>query len=163
MKALILDFDQTIADTSMLEHLRKARNWQTIYRSMAQIKLYEGILELIVHAQSKSYNIGVVSSSPKKYCEAALNFIGIEPDTLVGYHCTQRRKPFPDPILTALKNLNAKPEYSFGLGDTSTDIMAYNSAGIKSVACLWGAAPSLRTACNPTFFIERPEELYRHI
>ena len=41
MKVIIFDFDQTIADTSMLEPLRKSRNWNAVYSQINRIEIYD--------------------------------------------------------------------------------------------------------------------------
>ena len=44
---------------------------------------------------------------------------------------TKLHKPFPDPLLLALKALNSASEEAIYIGDTYQDFQAANSAGIK--------------------------------
>lgn len=160
MKSIILDFDQTLADTSILESLRTRRKWESVYANISLIRIYPGISDFISKAKSLGYKIGVVTNSPKKYCILGLSTLEIAVDTVIGYHDTIRRKPFPDPIFAALHNLNAVPKYSIALGDSLNDIKAYNSAGVKSVACLWGCSSKLDFAiAKPDHIIGTPANL----
>lgn len=161
MKALILDFDQTLANTNELGPLRRKGKWRLVYQSLHRISLYEGIQELIIFGREKEYKIGVVTNSPRKYCELALNSLQLEVDVIIGYHDTNRRKPFPDPVLKALNSLNARSELSFGLGDTQNDILAYNRAGIRSIACLWGCNDKDSIMkCGAGFVASYPDTIY---
>lgn len=160
MKALILDFDQTIADTSMLEAYRQTRRWQIVYARMHEIQVYDGIYELLDLARTKAYKLGIVTNSPSKYCKIALAQLKIEVDALVGYHDVVRRKPFPDPVQKAVRQLGSDPSRTFGLGDAIDDIRAYISAMIRPVYCTWGAqSGSLTRLAEDVIVIHKPNEM----
>ncbi|MCC9138930.1 HAD family hydrolase [Pontibacter silvestris] len=164
MKTLIFDFDQTIADTSALEPLRRARNWSSVYASLHRIKIYPGMLDLLEKGRSKGYRIAVVTNSPRKYCELALSSLGIKADAVVGYHDTSRRKPNPDPVLLALKLAGGTPSESFGLGDTVNDLAAYKAAGVTPVACLWGCVNAKElTMAMPCITVSSALEMLNHL
>jgi len=163
MKTIILDFDQTIADTSALEPLRRSRNWASVYAAFDQMCIYPGIIDLIDQSRRHGYKVAVVTNSPRKYCELALAHLKINVDAIVGYHDTSRRKPYPDPILLALKLTGGTASHSIGLGDTAHDLAAYKAAGITSVACLWGCVNAEElTSSAPSLSIQHASELLGH-
>ncbi|GAA5578824.1 hypothetical protein Pgin02_01853 [Porphyromonas gingivalis] len=47
MKSIIFDLDLTLVDTSVLEELRKKRNWNTVYSLIPSTSLYDGIREIL--------------------------------------------------------------------------------------------------------------------
>lgn len=51
----------------------------------------------------------------------------------------RKGKPAPDPILVAMKRLNADPRESIYIGDTKYDLQAAHAAGIAFGLVAWGA------------------------
>ena len=49
IKALILDLDDTLIDTTALESLRKAKRWKKIKEFLSSCSVYEDVLELFKH------------------------------------------------------------------------------------------------------------------
>lgn len=137
INTVIFDFDQTIADTSSLQIFRESKNWKKVYENINSIKIYDGMFEVFSFLKSNNFKIGIVTSSPSKYCILALKFLKLNSDIIVGYHDTSLRKPSPDPVILAIKKLNSNPYNCIGIGDNISDMLAYNSAGIISVATLW--------------------------
>lgn len=162
-KVCIWDFDQTIANTLAIEPLRKQGKWQLVYSNLDKIIIYDEIYETFEELKSRNYLIGVVTNSPKPYCTKALSHLKLNVDTIIGYHDTTIRKPFPDPINLALKNLNGSPNLSIGLGDNINDILAYQRANIKDFACLWGCPQNHFIDSKPTYSIITPKDLLNHI
>jgi phosphoglycolate phosphatase len=69
-------------------------------------------------------------------------------------------KPAPDALLCLLKEMDYQPQDVVMIGDTTSDILMANNAGVKSIAVLWGAhsREKLETA-NPTLFVENVKDL----
>ena len=59
---------------------------------------------------------------------------------IVSWEDTDRHKPLPDPLLEALRRLDAAPTDAVYLGDTAWDIRAGRAAGVLTAAVLWGVA-----------------------
>lgn len=74
-------------------------------------------------------------------------------DVTISAEDAPRTKPWPDPLLLALSRLNVEPGRAVMVGDTVADIQAGRSAGVKTVAALYGfAGPALANA-PADFFI----------
>jgi len=59
-------------------------------------------------------------------------------DYILGSDSTSEKKPSPVPILKALELTIATPEEALMIGDSNLDIQAGHSAGVKTVAVLYG-------------------------
>ncbi len=55
------------------------------------------------------------------------------PEAIVGYHETERHKPYPDPIVKAMSFFDVPREETVYIGDCPHDAVAAEAAGIDSV------------------------------
>lgn len=82
----------------------------------------------------------------------------------VGESATVRRKPNPDAVLAALKELNSTPDEAIYVGDSEVDMLTANNAGLRCALVTWGfrdesflhTLPYLK---DDTLFIHKPNEL----
>lgn len=141
MQAAIFDLDQTLVDSSALIALRQARQWQQVMNALDKIVVYDHIALYIAALQQLGIPYGIVTNSPKMYCEALMQRFNWQPQAIVAWHCTSQHKPHPAPILKALAIMGVPASLSvFGFGDDANDVRAYAAAAIRPVGCLWGAA-----------------------
>lgn len=69
-------------------------------------------------------------------------------------------KPAPDGIIRTMQALNAQPSQTIMVGDHPADIQAAHSAGVRSIAALWGAFDKSATlAARPDHALETPNDL----
>jgi phosphoglycolate phosphatase len=69
-------------------------------------------------------------------------------------------KPEPGMLLHIMERLNTVPERTVLVGDSTNDINGGHNAGIRVCAVGYGMGNRERmSACQPDWFIERPEEL----
>lgn len=160
-RILLLDLDMTLLNTSALQALRDARAWAKINTSLHLVEAFEEEPHRVVtRLRSPEVRIGVVTSSPASYAKGLLAHFGVTVDTLVGYHDTSRRKPHPDPIELALKNLKGSASDAVYVGDEAKDIEASHAAGVVAVAALWGAAnPEAVLEAKPDVILRKGGEL----
>lgn len=90
--------------------------------------------------------MGIVTASPSFYARGIISAHQIEVDALVAYHCTTRRKPFPDPVQLCLHRLGVSATQAVGVGDAANDALAYQAAGIMSLGAGWSAAMAAEAA-----------------
>lgn len=122
---------------------------------------YEGIIALLKELNSKGIKLGIVSN---KYDFGVKNlnkyyFKDLIP-VAIGEREGVRKKPAPDTVLTAMKELGSKKEECLYVGDSGSDMITAKNAGIKSVGVTWGFrdADSLRES-GAIFLINSPKEL----
>jgi pyrophosphatase PpaX len=88
-------------------------------------------------------------------------WLGEHVDVVVTHEDTERHKPEPDPVLTAVQRLEARPSEAAYVGDSPFDIRAAKGAGAFAVAVGWGGIHSddRLLAEEPDAFVQAPEEL----
>ena len=102
-------------------------------------KPYEGILELIETLKKKGYAVAIVSNKID-FAVKELNdlyFKGIVP-VAIGEKEGIRRKPAPDTVFEALKELGKTKEEAVYVGDSDVDIETAKNAGMPCISVLWG-------------------------
>jgi len=160
MISIIFDLDQTLLDTSLAEPHRSPGKWASAYAEIPNFRPYEGITKVFEYIKEKAITCCIVTNSPSDYCSKVTSYWNIKCDFHICYHDTKKRKPYPDPYLLAINRFDKQPDNILAVGDRDIDITASHAAGIKSVACLWGASnyKSL-LAANPTYIAKTPMEL----
>lgn len=141
-KGIIFDLDQTLVDSSSLETMRRNRDWEKVRENIHEVVLYRGIKELIEYLRLKGYTLAIVTSLPSMMCDLYVKQFSLDIEIRICYHDTQYHKPDPDPVLLAIKKMGINPSLSYGLGNDLSDILAYNSAGIKSIFAKWSGFTS---------------------
>ena len=71
---------------------------------------------------------------------------------------TKRGKPAPDPIILAVKRLDAKFDETIYIGDTPYDMQAAHAANVAFGLVTWGNNPHAKMA-GAEFKIDDPTEL----
>jgi predicted amidophosphoribosyltransferase len=62
---VVLDFDQTICDTSSIEHLRNKWDWDGCVRRGAKLPFYEGLPEAVAALKDAGMVVGIASNSQR--------------------------------------------------------------------------------------------------
>lgn len=86
----------------------------------------------------RSVPVGVCSLNAEAACHLALERHGLDShvDVVVGRDTVDRYKPDPEPLLHAVRRLEASPEHTLFVGDTERDALTAERAGVhfRSVA-----------------------------
>jgi len=135
---ILFDLDQTLIDSQCIKSLRDNRNWNEVFKNLHRVMTFEGISDLLFKLNMNEIKIGIISSSPRHYCEKIIQQNGWVIDAIVGYHDTGSHKPYPDPILLGLKKINVSSENALSIGDLPKDIIASKKVGVISVGVTWG-------------------------
>lgn len=141
-----------------------------IYRSFHRdnfgelISLFPGMKELLEEVKRRGFKTGLVTSRLRHTTDQGLEKYGIDHcfDAIVTAEDTDRHKPDPEPVNTALEKLGSKAENAIMLGDTMFDIMCARNAGVKSVLVSWSVAVNAHEDLGetaPDYIIHKPEEL----
>jgi phosphoglycolate phosphatase len=92
--------------------------------------------KLIGALREAGIGVGIVTRNCRKASDISLGMVGIRPDVIICREDTDLHKPHPEPLLQALKVLNATPERSIMIGDHLMDIQSGKAAGTATIAFL---------------------------
>ncbi len=101
---------------------------------------------------------GVVTNKPENLTHLLLNKLNIKPDVVVCGDTLEFNKPHPAPLLYACAQLATSPEYCLFVGDDKNDMLAGDSAGIKTVAVTYGYG-KVEQDWNYDYLAEKPEQI----
>ncbi len=82
---------------------------------------------------------------------------------LIGREDVFNPKPHPEPILKALKELNAKKEDAWMIGDTVMDMQSAKSANVNALALTCGYGMKKELECFAQNLFANPLEAVRYI
>lgn len=122
---------------------------------------YNGIMELLLDLNRFNYKIGIVSN---KYDAAVKSlsktYFGNMIPVAIGESLEIKRKPAPDSVFMAIKELGSDLQNTVYVGDSETDVQTAKNAGIPCIAVTWGfrCREVLRTA-GADYLIDTPKEL----
>lgn len=122
---------------------------------------YEGIPELLRELKRRGKKLAIVSN--KFYAatqELAKHFF---PDTIevaIGERDSIRKKPAPDTVLEALKQLGASKDNAVYIGDSDVDIMTAKNCDLPCISVLWGFRDKdYLIKHGGTIFVDKPSEI----
>lgn len=100
---------------------------------------YDGITEMLRGLRSRGCRVAVVSN---KFYEATRQLCAhFFPDTVevaIGEKENIRKKPAPDTVIEALRELGVGREGAVYVGDSDVDVMTARNCGMPCISVLWG-------------------------
>jgi pyrophosphatase PpaX len=101
---------------------------------------FDGIESLLQALQAEGRRLGIVTAKRRQTVDLAFAILPLEQyfSTVVTAGETKHHKPHPEPVLTALARLGAKPREAAFVGDSPFDMGAGKAAGVFTVAVSWG-------------------------
>ena len=100
---------------------------------------YEGIMPLLSQLQEKGYRMAVVSNkfdgAVKRLCE---KYFGGYIEVAIGESADVKRKPAPDTVYRALRELSCDASRAVYVGDSEVDIQTAKNASLPCISVTWG-------------------------
>jgi len=119
--------------------------------STKKTKLLPYAKEAIIKA-SKIARLGIVTTKTSRYSAELLEHFKVLKyfEVLIGREDVKNPKPHSEPILAALKKMNAKDEKVYMIGDTCLDCMSAKEAKIHSIGVCggYGCKSDLNSCCE---------------
>ena len=97
------------------------------------------VMEMLEELKNRGKNIAVVSN--KFYAatrEICRHFFGDLVDVAIGERENIKKKPAPDTVNEALRQLHADRERAVYIGDSDVDVMTAKNSGMPCISVLWG-------------------------
>jgi len=124
----------------------------------SELASFDGVLDVLWQLKGEGRRLGVVSAKLRPTVARVLVGAGMRElfEVVVGSDDTRRHKPEPEPVLKALKLLDARAGDAAYVGDSPFDVAAARAAGVFAVAVGWGGIHRVEDA---DAFVETPGEL----
>ena len=116
-------------------------DFKRIYSSICEdhTKPYDGILDMLTALRERGIRVAVVSNkfdaATKKLCA---KYFGELVEVAIGERAGVRKKPAPDTVYEALKELGVTAEGAVYVGDSDVDIATAKNVGIPCISVTWG-------------------------
>ena len=130
--------------------------------SLDTTRPYEDIPEVLQTLSRRGYHLAVVSNKFMPATQELVRHFFPEIKVAIGEHEAEgiRKKPAPDTVHEALRQLGIGKEHAVYIGDSDVDIETAHNAGLPCVSVLWGFRDrDFLLHHGATTFINRPEEL----
>ena len=129
------------AGTREEETLRVLADFKEIYAGICEEHTapYAGIPDLLAALRSRGVRVAVVSNkfdeATKRLCA---RYFGDLVEVAVGERAGVRKKPAPDTVLEALRDLGAPLDSAVFIGDSDVDVATAAAAGMPCLSVTWG-------------------------
>ena len=147
------DFEATFA--TFREHY--------MHHSLDTTRPYSGIPEVLAELKARGCRLAVVSNKMMAATQELIRHFF--PDTIevaIGEHEAEgiRKKPAPDTVFAALKELGVGKEDAVYVGDSDVDIQTARNSGLPCISVLWGFRDKEFLIKNGgETFVSKPSEL----
>lgn len=135
-------FEQAIPDgRNFPEYDACAKTFQEHYEAHKKdfTRPFPGILELLKQLSQDGYKLAIVSNkfdqAVKELCK---DFFTPYITTAIGESQSIARKPAPDTVFEAMKELGSTPDTCIYVGDSDVDIATAKNSGIPCISVTWG-------------------------
>ncbi len=146
-------FEKTFAD--FRQHYMK--------HNLDTTKPYDGVMELLIELRRQGKKVAVVSN--KFYAatqELCRHFFGDLVPVAIGEREDIRKKPAPDTVIEALRQLDATSDGAVYIGDSDVDIDTAKNSGMPCISVLWGFRDKeFLVEHGATTLVETPEEILK--
>lgn len=123
---------------------------------------YPGIMDLLSRLKERNKKVAVVSNKFYAATQALCrHFFGDLVDVAIGERENIRKKPAPDTVEEALRQLGADRFGAVYIGDSDVDIMTARNCQMPCISVLWGFRDKeFLVDHGATTFVHSPEEIF---
>lgn len=126
---------------------------------------YKGVLDLMKELKKQGYVMGIVSNKiDSAVKELNRMYFADYIQVAIGEKEGVQRKPAPDTVFAALKEIGREKETAIYIGDSEVDLATAKNAGIPCVSVLWGFRDKeFLEKCGADMFAETPKDVLRFL
>lgn len=137
--------------------------FRSYYTEHCQIKTcaYDGIMPLLKVLNEKGYEMAIVSNkNHAAVCELNDIYFKQYINVAIGQKDGIRKKPAPDTVMQALKELGKEKESAIYVGDSEVDFATAENSGMDCVLVTWGfRTVEELSVFSPKAMIRQPAKL----
>ena len=129
---------ENISETEFEQVFEEFKNY---YTEHCQIKTcaYDGVMPLLKHLHENGYAMAIVSNkNHAAVCELNDIYFKDYIEVAIGQKDGIRKKPAPDTVVQALKELGKTKERAVYVGDSEVDFATAKNSGMDCVLVTWG-------------------------
>jgi phosphoglycolate phosphatase len=137
-------------------------NFKEYYKEhcLDNTKPYDGIKEMLNYLRENGYKTAIVSNKADFAVKELCADIFPEVTVAIGESDGVRRKPAPDSVITALKELGSSKEKAVYIGDSDVDIQTAKNAGMGCISVTWGfRSEAFLNANGASVLVNSPHEI----
>ena len=130
--------------------------------SLDTTRPYDGIVETIHELKLRGCRLAVVSNKMMAATQELVAHFFPDVEVAIGEHEAAgiRKKPAPDTVDEALRQLGVTREGAVYVGDSDVDLLTARNSGLPCISVLWGFRDrEFLLAHGATTFIEHPRDL----
>ncbi|MBQ6405707.1 MAG: HAD family hydrolase [Prevotella sp.] len=123
---------------------------------------YPGIAEMLHQLKQRGCRLAVVSNKMMAATQDLVRHFFPEIEVAIGEHEAEgiRKKPAPDTVFQALRQLGVGKEQAVYVGDSDVDLQTARNSGLPCISVLWGfRSRDFLLHHGATTFITHPSEL----
>lgn len=122
---------------------------------------YDGIIKLLQSLKKNNIKIAIVSNKFDAAVKVlATKYFGDLIDVAIGESANVKKKPAPDSVFTAIKELGSDINESIFVGDSETDVQTAKNAGLPCIGVTWGfRTRNVLINEGADYIIDTPEEI----
>ena len=111
-----------------------------MHHSLDTTRPYDGIPELIRELHARGCQMAVVSNKMMAATQELVRHFFPEIEVAIGEHESAgiRKKPAPDTVFEALRQLGVSKDGAVYVGDSDVDIQTARNSGLPCISVLWG-------------------------
>ena len=125
---------------------------------LEQTRLYPGVHSSLEQLRARGYAMAVVTNKPERISKRILDGLNVGHcfGSIVGGNTCVNKKPHPEPLFKACRDLGIDPSACAMVGDSRVDIEAGHNAQMPSIGLLGGiGAEDLLRAAGPKHLLDR--------
>lgn len=130
--------------------------------SLDTTRPYDGIPEMLRELKRQGKRLAVVSNKFYAATQELVAHFFPEIEVAIGEHESEgiRKKPAPDTVYEALRQLGVGKENAVYVGDSDVDLMTARNSGLPCISVLWGFRDrDFLLRYGATTFVRKPSEL----
>lgn len=123
-------------------------------------RAYDGIPELLQELKNRGYAMAIVSNKIDSAVQDLNSRYFPQVNVAIGDRENLKRKPAPDSVFLALKELGRTRDEAVYVGDSDVDLATAKNAGLPCISVLWGFRDrEFLEGHGATTFVEKPMEI----
>ena len=155
VKALL---EKVLGDDFREQHVKVFRR-HYIGNPVVNTTPYPGVMETLRALRGRGINLVVVTNKLEELSVEILKRLGMLEffDLVVGGDTFPEKKPSPLPVLKSLEFVGVESSQALMVGDTSADIEAGKSAGVRTALAAWGYVKL--NSVKPDYIFNSPADI----